>query len=98
MMKSPALTSLLLVGTLASPALVSSVSARSASAQDRTERRVYDRAHKDYHVWTDQEDRAYHRYLEERHLGYHDYDKLKPTQQRSYWNWRHTHPDGEERR
>jgi heat shock protein HspQ len=97
-MKHPALSSLLLVGTLASLALVSPASARSASAQDRTERRIYDRAHKDYHVWTDQEDRAYHRYLEERHLSYHDYGRLKATQQRNYWNWRHAHPDGDDHR
>jgi hypothetical protein len=97
-MKRLALSSLLLVGALASPALVSPISASSANAQDRAERRVYDRAHKDYHVWTDQEDRAYHRYLEERHQSYHDYAKLKAAQQRNYWNWRHAHPDGDERR
>ena len=97
-MKHLVVSSLLLVGALTSPALVSTVSARPSSTQDRQERRVYDRAHKDYHVWTDQEDRAYHRYLEERHLSYHDYGKLKATQQRNYWNWRHSHPDGEERR
>jgi hypothetical protein len=97
-MKHLALPFLLLVGTLASPTLASPASPRSSATQDRTERRVYDRAHKDYHVWNDAEDRAYHRYFDEHHLQYHDYAKLKAAQQRDYWSWRHAHPDEVERR
>lgn len=97
-MKYLALPSLLLAATLVSPTLVSPVSARSAATEDRVERRVYDRTHKDYHVWNDQEDRAYHQYLDEHHLVYRGYTKLKASRQRDYWNWRHAHGDGDERR
>jgi hypothetical protein len=60
-------------------------------------RRVYDRAHKDYHNWDDNEDRTYRQYYSEQHRDYRDYDKLNRRQQNEYWNWRHNHSDGEER-
>ena len=62
---------------------------------DKEERkvRVYDAKHKEYHDWTNEEDRAYRRYLEEKHDEYIDYQKLKAEQQAQYWEWRQTHPD-----
>lgn len=52
--------------------------------------RVYDRAHKDYHVWDDQEDRTYRSYLTENHRTYHPIAKLSHKHQAEYWNSRHT--------
>jgi hypothetical protein len=68
----------------------------SAATQDehRNDKRVYDRSHKDYHNWDDNEDHAYRRYLGEKHQDYREYSKLNRSEQNSYWGWRHSHPDG----
>ncbi|MGB8474797.1 MAG: hypothetical protein WCE61_11995 [Candidatus Acidiferrum sp.] len=71
----------------------------SAAAQDehhhkdKKHERVYDRSHKDYHNWDDNEDRYYRRFLEEQHEDYREFSKLKRHEQNRYWNWRHSHPD-----
>jgi Ni/Co efflux regulator RcnB len=57
------------------------------------QKRVYDRTHKDYHDWNDNEDRAYHQYAQEQHKTDTDYSKLNRKGQDQYWNWRHDHPD-----
>ena len=68
--------------------------ALAATPQEaRVQVRVYDPGHKDYHNWDDREDHAYRHYLEERHEEYRRYEKLKKSQQREYWEWRHSHPD-----
>jgi hypothetical protein len=54
---------------------------------------VYDRDHRDYHVWNSREDGEYRRYLAERHRRYLTYARLRREQQRAYWRWRHTHRD-----
>jgi Ni/Co efflux regulator RcnB len=60
---------------------------------DKDRKRVYDRDHRDYHNWDDNEDRSYRVYLGERHREYHPFLELKVKEQRTYWNWRHSHPD-----
>ena len=60
---------------------------------DKDHNRVYDRDHKDYHNWDDNEDRSFRIYLGEKHREYHPFVELKVKEQRAYWNWRHTHPD-----
>ena len=55
--------------------------------------RIYDRDHKDYHVWDDNEDRTYRGYLTDQHLTYREYNRQNHKTQRQYWNWRHEHPD-----
>ena len=60
---------------------------------DKKDTRVYDRSHKDYHNWDDNEDHAYRRYLGEKHQDYREYAKLNRGEQNSYWGWRHSHPD-----
>jgi len=52
--------------------------------------RVYDRAHKDYHVWDNQEDRTYRTYLSDHHQTYRPIAKTSRKQQTAYWNTRHT--------
>lgn len=56
-------------------------------------KRYYDPAEKDYHVWNDREDRAYRAYLMEKHRDYMEFPKVKVTEQREYFRWRHHHPD-----
>jgi Ni/Co efflux regulator RcnB len=60
---------------------------------DKDRHRVYDRDHKDYQHWDDNEDRSFRVYLGERHREYHPFVELKVKEQRAYWNWRHQHPD-----
>ncbi|HWC99992.1 MAG TPA: hypothetical protein VG456_24700 [Candidatus Sulfopaludibacter sp.] len=59
------------------------------------ERRYYDREHKDYHVWNENEGRAYRHWLmeERREARYRDYNRLNAERQREYWRWRHEHRD-----
>jgi hypothetical protein len=93
MMKRTALFSLVVMGALAYPIPVAH--AMSPVAQDRAERRVYDREHKDYHVWSTEEDRSYRGWLGSNHIPYRDVNKLKRAQQQEYWRWRHDHPNGD---
>jgi hypothetical protein len=76
-------------------ALVAPVSILVAAApQDATVQvRVYDRDHKDYHNWDDNENRAWGRYIAENHKKPHEFKDANRREQSSYWNWRHAHPD-----
>jgi hypothetical protein len=60
---------------------------------DNDRNQVYDRQHKDYHNWNDNEDRSFRAYLGERHREYRPFAEMKQRDQRAYWNWRHRHPD-----
>ena len=88
--KLPFLSSLALAAMLAVPA----VQAQRAAVRIR----VYDRDHKDYHVWDEREDRAYHNYWVERREDHRPYERLKRKEQREWWMWRHEHPDRDDRR
>jgi len=84
-----------LVLTAALAATTSITSAANPQDGDRRDDHVryYDRSHKDYHNWDDNEDRSYRIYLGERHREYHPFVEVNHRQQQSYWNWRHAHPD-----
>jgi hypothetical protein len=75
-------SALTLIAALASPVMVAS----TAQAQ---EIKIYDSAHKDYHVWNDDEDRAYRGYLEAHHRKYREFSKLSKKDQAAYWSYRH---------
>jgi len=62
------------------------------------DRRYYDESRHDYHAWNSQEDRAYRRYLQEQRREYRDYARMNKREQRRYWEWRHNHPDLDDRR
>jgi ABC-type nickel/cobalt efflux system permease component RcnA len=68
-------------------------SAYAQDAHDRAkqERRVYDRTHRDYHVWNNDEDHVYREYLTQHHRKYRTITRLSKKQQQEYWNWRHDH-------
>jgi hypothetical protein len=61
-------------------------------SDDNDRNRVYDLDHKDYHNWDENEDHHYRQYLAERHREYHPLIDIKVKEQRTYWNWRHSHP------
>ena len=81
------ISSLFLTTALLAPAAIRA----NPAPQGRV--RVYDRDHKDYHNWDDNENRYYHRYYDENHREYRDYSKLKRRDQDDYWKWRHEHED-----
>jgi hypothetical protein len=84
------ISSLFLAATLVIPvAIVAAPKPQNASVQVR----VYDRDHKDYHTWDDNENRAYGQYRSENAKSAHEYSKASKKQQSQYWNWRHSHPD-----
>lgn len=78
---------LLASATMATPLL----SAATPRAQD--DRGVYDRDHKDYHKWDDNESRTWHRWLNDNHRKEHEFTKADRKEQQEYWKWRHEHPD-----
>jgi hypothetical protein len=86
------LSSLVVTAALLAPGLGQAAAAAQERAAVRVgpvSVRVYDRAHKDYHVWDDNEDRTYRSYLSDNHQTYRPIAKLSHKQQNSYWNTRH---------
>jgi hypothetical protein len=77
---------------LVTAALVAPVAIQAAPAP-QVQVRVYDKDHKDYHNWDDNENRAWNQYLSDNHKQPHDFKKAKKSEQSEYWNWRHDHPD-----
>jgi hypothetical protein len=55
--------------------------------------RVYDRDHKDYHNWDENENRAWIRFNTENHREAHEFAKANRKEQAEYWDWRHAHPE-----
>jgi hypothetical protein len=84
------IASLLLTAALAAPVAIMAV----PGPQEASVRvRVYDRNHKDYHNWDDNENRAWEHFLTENHRNSHEYSRSNKKEQSQYWNWRHSHPD-----
>jgi hypothetical protein len=82
--------SLFLTAALALPvAIMAAPLPQEASVQLR----VYDRNHKDYHNWDDNENRAWGQYLQENHKKSHEFKAANKREQSRYWNYRHAHPD-----
>jgi hypothetical protein len=84
------IASLFLTAALVGPVTILAAPApQEASVQIR----VYDRNHKDYHNWDDNENRAWGQYQTEHHKNSHEFSKANKREQGQYWNWRHAHPD-----
>jgi hypothetical protein len=82
------ISTLILAAALATPAMIT-----AAEPQASVQVRVYDRDHKDYHNWDDNENRAYLQYHSENRNGPAEFSKASRKQQSDYWKWRHAHPD-----
>jgi Ni/Co efflux regulator RcnB len=83
------LSAFALVATIGATALIPATA--SSQDHDRSEHRVFDRDHRDYHNWNKDEDRRYRNYLAEQHRRYRAYARLNKKQQSEYWKWRHDH-------
>jgi hypothetical protein len=88
------LASLFLTAALGAPISIQAM----PTPQDDHDRqnRVYDKQHKDYHNWDDNENRAWGVYLTENHRNPHEFSRANKREQSQYWNWRHAHPDDRE--
>jgi hypothetical protein len=94
-------SSLLLTAALSAPLAMMAASPQEdrgrenknqENRQNQNNRRYYDRSHKDYHTWDDNEGRAYQRYQTDHHQT-RDFNRLNRRQQTRYWGWRHNNPD-----
>ena len=85
------IASLILTAALAAPV---SIMAAPKPQSESVQVRVYDKDHKDYHNWDDNENRAWGVYLTNNHKSFHEFSKANKKEQSQYWNWRHSHPDG----
>jgi hypothetical protein len=84
------IASLFLTAALVAPV---SILAAPAPQEASVQVRVYDKNHKDYHNWDDNENRAWGQYQTEHHKNSHEFSKANKREQGQYWNWRHAHPD-----
>jgi hypothetical protein len=89
------ITSLFLTAALVMPvAMMAAPAPQRASVQVR----YYDSGHKDYHNWNDNENHAWGVYLTENNRKTQQFRKAKKSEKSQYWNWRHEHPDDNDRR
>jgi hypothetical protein len=98
------LTSFFLAAALASPLAIAQQDDQRREGDQRQEQdhdnrntnnqtRVYDKDHKDYHNWDDNENRAWGQFRTENHKSSQEFSKANKKEQSQYWNWRHAHPD-----
>jgi hypothetical protein len=84
------IASIFLTAALAAPV---TIVAAPVSQEGHDQNRVYDKGHKDYHNWDDNENRAWGQWLTENHKKSHEFSTANEKEQSQYWNWRHAHPD-----
>jgi hypothetical protein len=70
-----------------------SLTAPLVMADDHDGKKYYDKRHKDYHQWNDDEQRSYVEFRTEKHIPDHSFDKAKSTERQQYWDWKHDHQD-----
>ncbi len=87
-------TNRLIASLILGAALLMPVSILAAAKPQEATVRVYDRDHKDYHIWDANENSAWTVFLTNNHSKYHEYSHASRKEQSNYWNWRHSHPDG----
>jgi hypothetical protein len=86
-------TGLLVAGLFLATALVVPMATRTTAKPQGVSVRVYDRNHKDYHDWDDNESRRYEGYRKD-HPEYNvTFGKNNRRQQSTYWTWRHQHSE-----
>jgi hypothetical protein len=73
------ITSLFLTAALAAPVALMAI---PAPQEDHNQNRVYDKEHKDYHNWDDNENKAWGQYLNDNHKSSHEYSKANKKERR----------------
>jgi hypothetical protein len=64
---------------------------------DHSNKKYYDKQHKDYHTWNADEDKNWQSYQDEHHQKHTDWDHASKRQQQEYWNSRHQQDSNERR-
>ncbi len=82
------IASLFLTAALAAPVAIMAAPAPQGSRPAQV--RVYDKQHKDYHNWDDNENRAWGQYLTDNHKNPHEFSKANKREQSKYRNYRHS--------
>ena len=81
------LSAAILVAGMATGPAVSQAQEHKASVT------YHDQRHKDDHEWNDREDQAYRIWQKNTHRKEIEFSTRKPSEQQTYWNWRHAHSD-----
>lgn len=84
---------LIIAAFFLSAALVAPMATTTIAAPQGVTIRIYDRDHKDYHNWDDNEARFYATYRHDHPEFNVTFTKNNRKQQSAYWNWRHEHHD-----
>jgi hypothetical protein len=71
--------------------LIAPIAITATAAPQGVSIRVYDRDHKDYHNWNDDENRRYEEYRRDHSKFSLTFTKNSHERQREYWKWRHEH-------
>lgn len=58
---------------------------------ERNTYRVYDPYYHDYHHWDHHEEVFYTQWEHDTHRDHRDFDKRDASEQKEYWDWRHSH-------
>ena len=82
------IASLFLTAALAAP-----VSMMAAASPQAVQVRIYDKSHKDYHPYDDNEKQVYAQFRVTHKTYNEDLTKETPKHQAVYFNYRHAHPD-----
>jgi hypothetical protein len=73
--------------------LVAPLATRGNATPPQINVQVYDRGHHDYHEWNSREAHYYEQYRKEHPKLNVNFSRTSRSQQREYWNWRHSQPD-----
>ena len=84
------IASLFLTAALVAPVVII---AAPAPQEANVQLRYYDKHHKDYHNWDENENRSWGQYLTTKHRNSHEFSRASKREQSNYWNYRHSHPD-----
>jgi hypothetical protein len=82
-------TAMIVSATFLAPMSIAAAVRPTQASGAKVQVRVFDRSHKDYHTWDDNEDSTYRKYLSDNHKPYHPIAKISRKQQTDYWNFRH---------
>ena len=78
---------------LSSLAIVPVIAQTQQTQEHRATVTYHDKRHNDDHEWNDHENQAYQMWTKEKKRKDVEFTKIKPADQQSYWDWRHTHSD-----
>jgi hypothetical protein len=80
---------LFVAGLFLTAALLAPMAPKISATPQVVSVRVYDRDHKDYHNWDDNEERTYQGYRKDHPEFNVTFKKTSRAQQSEYWKWRH---------